>query len=450
MRGGVEFIMAHLGITLRTSVARLRDSAEAVAGWDMWKQPAAWLAFAIVCELAAVVLPIVDACIFPPRGMDFYWLAVLVVLGVGQAELSSRIERVRRWMSGETHINMTSVWFLTGTVLLSPAVVSLLAVILYAHLWIRVWRHVRARPAHRVAVSTAWALLSCFAAAALLNGRFWGESGLGRLDAGSPAPLRAALIMFVAAAVFESVNAALAATGIFLYTRKRSVRALLGTWSDNALESVTLCLGGLAALALVYQPVFVVLILPPLLMLHRSVLVKQLEVAASTDDKTGLLNALAWHDSAQSEYARSLRDKRTFGVLMADLDYFKRVNDTYGHVAGDVVLKAVADVLRAQVRDYDVVGRFGGEEFAILLPGIAEPAAVAVGERIRLAVERMAVEVGLDGTEVTVGGLSVSIGVAVHPMAGDNLEKLLLAADTALYRAKNNGRNRVVNSTQAG
>jgi diguanylate cyclase (GGDEF)-like protein len=436
--------MAHLGIALRTSVARLRDTAEAVAGWDVWNQAAGWLAFAIVCELAAVVLTIVDASLFPPRGMDFSWLAVLVVLGVVQAELSSRIERVRRWMSGETHINMTSVWYLAGTVLLSPAMVSLLAVILYAHLWIRVWRHVRARPAHRVAVSTAWALLPCFAAAAVLR-----ATGLGGLDDGSPAPLRAALIMLVAAVVFESVNAALAATGIFLYTRKRSVRALLGTWSDNALESVTLCLGALAALALVYQPVFVVLVLPPLLMLHRSVLVKQLEVAASTDDKTGLLNALAWHDSAQSEYARSLRDNRTFGVLMADLDYFKRVNDTYGHVAGDVVLKAVADVLRAQVRDYDLVGRFGGEEFAILLPGIAEHAAVAVGERIRLAVERMAVEVALDGTEVTIGGLSVSIGIAVHPMAGDNLEKLLLAADTALYKAKNAGRNRVVSSTQA-
>jgi len=172
--------------------------------------------------------------------------------------------------------------------------------------------------------------------------------------------------------------------------------------------------------------VLVLLVLPPLLMLHRSVLVKQLEVAASTDDKTGLLNALAWHDSAQREYSRSIRENRTFGVLMADLDYFKRVNDTYGHVAGDVVLRAVADTLRGQVRDYDVVGRFGGEEFAILLPGTTEPGALTVGERIRLAIAAMAVNVPLDGTTADVDGLSVSIGIAVHPAAGDTLEKLLL------------------------
>jgi len=436
--------MALLGIALRTSIARFRDLRGIVSNWDVWKQSPGWLAFALSCEFAAVALPISDAVLFPQRVMDLCWLAVLLVLGVGQAELSARIERMRRWMSGETHINMTSVWLLAGAVLLSPAVVSLLAALLYLHLWIRVWRHVRARPPHRVAVSTAWAVLSCLAASAVLR-----VTGLGPLDVGMPSTWRAAGIVLTAALVFELANACLAAAGIFLYGRKRSRQALFGTWSDNALETVTLCLGGLAALALVYQPVLVLLVLPPLLMLHRSVLVKQLEVAASTDDKTGLLNALAWHDSAQREYSRSIRENRTFGVLMADLDYFKRVNDTYGHVAGDVVLRAVADTLRGQVRDYDVVGRFGGEEFAILLPGATEPGALTVGERIRLAIAAMAVNVPLDGTTADVDGLSVSIGIAVHPAAGDTLEKLLLAADTALYRAKSAGRNCVISSTQA-
>ena len=133
---------------------------------------------------------------------------------------------------------------------------------------------------------------------------------------------------------------------------------------------------------------------------------------------------------------------------MVDLDYFKRVNDTYGHVAGDVVLKAVADTLRGQVRDYDLVGRFGGEEFAVLLPGTSESGAVTAGERIRGAIAAMITEVPLDGTHAEVNGLTVSIGCAVHPSAGDTLEKLLLAADTALYRAKSAGRNRVVSSTQ--
>ena len=436
--------MALLGIALRTSIARLRDLSVAMPNWDMWKQSTGWLAFALSCEFAAVALPITDASLFPQRGMDLCWLAVLLVLGIGQAELSARIERMRRWMSGETHINMTSVWYLAGAVLLSPAAVSLLAVLLYLHLWIRVWRHVRARPPHRVAVSTSWAVLSCFAASSVLR-----VTGLGQLDEGMPSTWRAAGIVLTAALVFELVNVCLAAAGIFLYGRKRSRQALFGTWSDNALETVTLCLGGLAALALVYQPVLVILILPPLLMLHRSVLVKQLEVAASTDDKTGLLNALAWHDSAQREYSRAIRENRSFGVLMVDLDYFKRVNDTYGHVAGDVVLRAIADTLRGQVRDYDVVGRFGGEEFAVLLPGTAEPGALTVGERIRGAIAELAVTVPLDGMKADVEGLTASIGCAVHPIAGDTLEKLLLAADTALYRAKSAGRNCVISSTQA-
>ena len=435
--------MALLGIALRTSIARLRDMSVAVPNWDVWKQSPGWLAFALSCEFAAVALPITDAVAFPQRTMDLWWLAVLLVLGIGQAEMSARIERMRRWMSGETHINMTSVWYLAGAVLLSPAVVSLLAVLLYLHLWIRVWRHVRARPPHRVAVSTSWAVLSCFAASAVLR-----VTGLGQLDIGMPSTWRAAAIVLTAALVFELINVCLAAVGIYLYGRKRSRQALFGTWSDNALETVTLCLGGLAALALVYQPVLVLLVLPPLLMLHRSVLVKQLEVAASTDDKTGLLNALAWHDSAQREYSRAIRENRSFGVLMVDLDYFKRVNDTYGHVAGDVVLRAIADTLRGQVRDYDVVGRFGGEEFAILLPGTTEPGALTVGERIRSAIADLAVTVPLDGMKADVAGLTVSIGCAVHPVAGDTLEKMLLAADTALYRAKSAGRNCVISSTQ--
>lgn len=422
--------MGHLGSALR------------VSRWDSWQQSPRWLIYAIACELTAILAVISDLVWSPPTRMDFVWLAVLVALGIAQAEMSRRIERMRRWMAAETHINLTSVWCLAGAVLLTPATVSLLTIVLYAHLWLRVWRHVRSRPLHRVVVSTAWALLSSFAAALVLR-----LVGLGGLDDGSPGWSRAMGIVLTACVVFELINAVLVATGIFLYTAKRSWSELLGTGSDNALEVVTLCLGSLTALVLVSQPLLVVLVLPPLLMLHRSVLVKQLEVAATTDDKTGLLNAVAWHDTAQREFVRSARDKRSFGILMVDLDYFKRVNDTYGHVAGDVVLREVASVLQAEVRDYDAVGRFGGEEFAVLLPGIPEPPALVIAERIRRAVADLAVDVPVDGEPRSINSLSVSIGIAVYPQAGENLERLLLAADTALYRAKHAGRNRVVSVT---
>ena len=111
-------------------------------------------------------------------------------------------------------------------------------------------------------------------------------------------------------------------------------------------------------------------VLPPVLVLHRAVLVHQLAEAARTDLKTGLLNAAAWHTQAERALSRNRRDDSPRGVLVLDLDHFKRVNDTYGHLAGDNVLVAVADALRGEVRDRDLVGRFGGEEFVVLLAAL--------------------------------------------------------------------------------
>jgi diguanylate cyclase (GGDEF)-like protein len=390
--------------------------------------------------VSAAVLLVADLVIHPVSRTDLQWFAVLLALGIGQAEMSRHIERVRRWMAGQTHINVTSVWYIAGAVLLTPGWVALQAVTLYLHLWFRVWRHVRSRPAHRVVASTAASMLSCWAASFAVH-----ATGLGELTAAPPASLRGTLVVLTAAAAFELVNLILAVTSIFLYTHERSVTDLLGTWSDNALELVTLCLGGLAALSLAYQPFLVLMVFPPLVMLHRNVLLKQLEVAAATDEKTGLFNAFGWRDLASRELARAQRTQSACGVLMVDLDHFKRVNDTYGHLSGDSVLKAVGNLLRAEVRDYDVVGRFGGEEFAVLLPDITEHQAIAIAERIRAAVTKLEVDVAIEDHQVArISGLSVSIGVAVCPDSGTVVDRLLLAADTALYKAKNDGRNTVV------
>lgn len=409
--------------------------------WIMWSSTRPrWLAFGLLCDTSAAVLMLADLFSRPVMRADIQWFLVLLALGVGQGEMSRHIERVRRWMAGQSHINVTSVWYVAGAALLTPGWVSVLAVLLYLHLWLRVWRHVRSRPAHRVVASTAASVLSCWAASYAVQ-----VSGLGVLTEARPATAQGTLIVLLAAAVFELVNLLLAVTSITLYTHERSITDLFGTWSDNALELVTLCLGGLVALALAYQPVLVLMVLPPLVMMHRNVLLKQLEVAAATDEKTGLFNAFGWRDLASRELARAQRSQSACGVLMVDLDHFKRVNDTHGHLAGDSVLKAVGNLLRAEVRDYDVVGRFGGEEFAVLLPDITEHQAIAIAERIRAAVTKLEVEVAIEDHQVaTISGLSVSIGVAVCPDSGTVVDRLLLAADTALYKAKNDGRNTVV------
>jgi diguanylate cyclase (GGDEF)-like protein len=399
-----------------------------------------WLVYALACEVAAVAVTVISLLGELGNGDDLIWFAILLAMGVAQAEMSRQIERVRRWMGGQTHINVTSVWGLAGVVLLPPGWAVLLIAALYVHLWVRVWRHVSTRPAHRVVASTAWIMLSCWAAAEALQ-----ITGLGGLAGVPPTGPRGAALVLVAALVFELVNLLVVATGIYLYTEQRSLTDLVGNGGDNALELVTLCLGGLTAISLVYQPILVLLIYPPLLLLHRHVLIKQLEEAAATDAKTGLFNNASWHLIASRELDRAKRSSATLAVFMVDIDHFKKINDTYGHLAGDAVLKAVAATINHSVRDYDSVGRFGGEEFVVLLPDIAAPDVGEVAERVRVAVTQLAVPLG-DDTLTTIKGLSVSVGTAVYPAAGTALDGLIHAADTALLYAKRVGRNRVAHA----
>jgi diguanylate cyclase (GGDEF)-like protein len=223
------------------------------------------------------------------------------------------------------------------------------------------------------------------------------------------------------------------------------VAAAVGEWDDNALEFATLCLGALTAVGLVVNPFLALFALPAVLLLHRAVLARHLEQAAITDPKTGLLTASAWHTRAERELARPAAAPSA--VLVIDLDHFKEVNDRHGHIAGDSVLVAVAEGLRAEVRDQDLVGRFGGEEFVVLLAGVDVSAdgadVLAIAERMRAGVAALRVEIDTPDGPLPVTGLTVSIGAALHPRHGDDVGALMHAADAALYAAKRAGRNAV-------
>jgi diguanylate cyclase (GGDEF)-like protein len=169
---------------------------------------------------------------------------------------------------------------------------------------------------------------------------------------------------------------------------------------------------------------------------------------ASTDAKTGLLNAAAWQTEAARTVRRVHRAGGAAAVLILDLDHFKMVNDAYGHLAGDVVLAAVAAELRAGVREPDIVGRFGGEEFVVLLPDLANGAAghiqmYEVAERVRKRVAALDVAVRTPDGGLTISGLTVSVGAAAVLADGTSLEQVMKAADAALYTAKRDGRNLV-------
>lgn len=167
---------------------------------------------------------------------------------------------------------------------------------------------------------------------------------------------------------------------------------------------------------------------------------EQIRQLATHDDLTGLLNRRAMLDRMQLEQRRSLRSGSPLLIAQLDIDHFKAVNDTHGHAAGDLVLQSFADTVRRNVRDTDVLARWGGEEFVLLLCDTPAADAVALMERLRQAVQAMQVPVAQGGQPITV---TVSIGLARHTPA-DPLAGTLERADRALYAAKAGGRNRVV------
>ncbi len=161
---------------------------------------------------------------------------------------------------------------------------------------------------------------------------------------------------------------------------------------------------------------------------------------ATHDSLTGLLNRSAILDCLEREWARALRLHDPIAVVMADLDHFKEINDSYGHHIGDEVLRRVGPMLTASVRAYDAAGRYGGEEFLIVLSGCSPGDAARRVEDLRVLIQQVEVVAGLDVVHVTISaGLAVSTG---ERLPSDS-EMVLRAADAALYQAKSKGRNRL-------
>jgi diguanylate cyclase (GGDEF)-like protein len=383
----------------------------------------------LAVEFAAVALVVVRTGDAAPSEAVVASALVLAAFGIVHAELAVGVERLRLLVTRPAHVGLTSVWTFAAALRLPPALAAAVAVVVQAYVWLRAGD---ARAAlYKHLFTTGSVVLACGVAHAVVVAC----GGLGAVT------IPAALIAYTA------VNSLLIAAVVALTTSApRDPKALFGDVDDNALELATLTIGALVALVLGINPVLVAFVLPPLLVLHRAVLVGQLEEAAATDEKTGLLNAHTWGARAEHQLRRAGRACVPHAVLVLDLDFFKAVNDEYGHLAGDQVLVAVADALRAEVRERDLVGRFGGEEFVILLVGQAggrETDLGTIAERIRERVATLAVDITTTAGTERITALSVSVGGALHPGGSADLGGLLRIADTALYSAKRAGRNRV-------
>jgi diguanylate cyclase (GGDEF)-like protein len=164
---------------------------------------------------------------------------------------------------------------------------------------------------------------------------------------------------------------------------------------------------------------------------------RKLHETAVTDGLTGLSNYAHFFDELKKEEARTRRSNSNFGVILFDLDQFKKVNDTYGHEKGNILLRAVSDILKENARRMDTVARYGGEEFAILMPD-SNGAEREVAERIRKKIE----STEFTGIADTPLRITISGGVCTYPQGAQSLNELLDKADKGLYQAKNGGRNK--------
>ncbi len=207
---------------------------------------------------------------------------------------------------------------------------------------------------------------------------------------------------------------------------------------ERALGTLILGARRRAAFGEAVRPTLEVLASHVAVSLANSRMLKRLEEMATTDGLTGLFNKRTLTDMADQKLKSSLRFKKPLSLLVCDLDHFKRVNDTYGHDIGDIVIKGFADVLKRTKRDTDVVGRFGGEEFLLVCEETDAEGARLLAERIRTELEATQFHSGEGTLRVT-----CSIGVATFPQAGRDWESLFKATDEALYVSKRGGRNRV-------
>jgi len=396
--------------------------------WPVWQLPR-WLAACVSAVIAVYAAAVAEGLASGQvRPGDLRLCAVFIGCGAVSVELTRRAgER-----EGVTR-DVYAIWDLPAAVMLPPLyalVIPLPRVVLTE------WR-IRRTLLHRRAYSTSAHGLA-YAAASLvfrsaLPALYGGEGSSGHALAWIMLAAGCGLVsMTIQACLILPPVKATAAPG----TRLRSLALGQEPVSNQVTE---LCLAVLTAFAAAHSALALVVALPLVIVLQRSLRHASLAAAARTDAKTGLLNAGAWQREAAVEVTRA-RAQSPLALAIADIDHFKAVNDTHGHLAGDAVLAAVSAAMRDLLRDCDLCGRFGGEEFALLLPRTTAAQALEITERIRQGISQLAIP--RDGGAAI--RITISVGVAVPSQARRTLDDLLAAADHALYQAKRSGRDRVV------
>ncbi len=384
------------------------------------------LALVYLLAVAAVAVGVSLPLLSELKPSSGYWVT-FVILGTSVALAQLFVVRT----PGNKSYHTTGVFLIPAALLLPPELVALMAVVQHVPDWLRnrtAW-YIQSFNIFNYTLATlgAWASAHVILGADVL---------IPNDD------VRFALAGLAASVCFVGLNSALIAPMLHL-GRGQSMR-LLFSFQHFSTELVFAALGVVVAMFWTNNPWLIPFAIAPLILIHRALSVPQLQAEARVDPKTGLFNARHFSAALTEELGRAQRFERPMSLIMADLDLLREINNTYGHLAGDAVLKGIADVFRAELRHYDVPARFGGEEFSILLPETTPEEALEIAERIRRAVadRRFDVETSSEPIRAT-----VSIGVSAYPKDAQDPNALIHQADLAVYRAKLQGRNRVLGAS---
>jgi diguanylate cyclase (GGDEF)-like protein/putative nucleotidyltransferase with HDIG domain len=356
------------------------------------------------------------------------WTTFLV-LAAGAAASHTYTVRTAR----DTAFHTSWVFLIPAAMLLPPELVALLGVVMHIPEWLK--------------ERYAWYMQSFnICNYTLGNLATWGGAQL-ILSAHGFIPdehLRWAVAGFAACLIAVAANHVILAPMITL-ARGHSLREA-GVFSFESLSTdfILATLGLAVAAFWDLNPWLIPFAVAPLLLIHRSLAIPQLQAEARVDPKTGLWNARHFAVVMQEELGRAQRFQRPMSLIMADLDLLRDINNTYGHLAGDAVLRGISEVFRQELRHYDVPARFGGEEFSILLPETPPDQAYEIADRIRRAVAERRYEVETSSEPIRA---TISMGIACFPRDGDDMNELVHQADLAVYRAKLQGRNRVLDAS---
>jgi diguanylate cyclase (GGDEF)-like protein len=417
---------------------RVREHGRAVSRWPIWQlRPwlVAFISLVIAIYVAAIAVA-VPAAPWPEPWRNLWLFGALLLCSALTVELTKRTGE-----NAGVNKDVYGVWELPLAILLPP-VYALVAPIFRLTL---TQLRIRRVPLHRRVFSAAVMGLSNASASLVFHAITGQRIGMPP-GIESPSTLWLGAVA-VAAMALWTVNTSLMFPAIKGSDPTVTLRQFYLARESVQNDVAELCVAVLVTLGIAVTPLTILFAFPFVTLLQRSFRHVHLVNASRVDTKTGLLNAGTWEREAATEVARAVRTHTSLAVALIDIDHFKVVNDSYGHLAGDRALRTVARALAIPLREYDLVGRFGGEEFALLLPQTKALDAYRIAERIRTHIGSMPIAVSDDADAEPVR-LSISIGVAAlgtrwDSSSGAQLTELLAAADGALYQAKRNGRDQV-------